>query len=49
VLALIVVGQMFGSLAFDQIGLLGLPRHPMSALRLTGAILLILGVVLVRA
>lgn len=49
VLALIVVGQMLGSLAFDHFGLLGVPQHPASLVRLSGAAFLILGVVLVRA
>ena len=48
VLALVVVGQMLGALAFDQIGLLGLPQHPVGPIRLAGAACLILGVVLVR-
>jgi transporter family-2 protein len=48
VLALIVVGQMLGSLAFDHFGLLGLPHHPVSPTRLAGAASLILGVVLIR-
>lgn len=48
VLALVVVGQMIGSLTFDQFGLLGIPQHPVSAIRLMGAALLILGVVLIR-
>ncbi len=48
VLALVVVGQMLGALAFDQVGLLGMPRHPVSPVRLAGAACLILGVVLVR-
>jgi bacterial/archaeal transporter family-2 protein len=48
VLALIVVGQMLGSLAFDHFGLFGLPRHPASLLRLVGIGFLILGVVLIR-
>jgi len=49
VFALIVVGQMLGSLTFDQFGLLGLPLHPASLTRLAGAALLILGVVLIRS
>ena len=49
VLALIVVGQMLGSLVFDQFGLLGLPQHPANPARLAGAAFLILGVVLIRA
>jgi len=47
-LALIVVGQMLGSLAFDHFGLLGLTQHSASPLRLTGAACLIVGVVLIR-
>lgn len=48
VVALVVVGQMLGSLAFDHFGVLGIPQHPASPTRLLGAALLILGVVLVR-
>src|SRR5690242_1244199 len=36
VLALIVVGQMLGSLVFDHFGLLGLPQHPANLTRLAG-------------
>jgi bacterial/archaeal transporter family-2 protein len=49
VLALIVVGQMLGSLTFDHFGLLGLPQHPIGLTRLAGTGFLILGVVLIRA
>lgn len=48
VLALIVVGQMIGSLAFDHFGLFGLSHHPISATRLAGAVSLIVGVILIR-
>jgi bacterial/archaeal transporter family-2 protein len=48
-LALIVVGQMLASLAFDQFGLLGLPQQSASLTRLAGAAFLILGVALIRA
>ena len=48
VVALIVVGQMVGSLAFDHFGLLGVPEQPVSLVRIAGAAFLILGVVLVR-
>lgn len=48
VLALIVVGQMLGSLAFDHFGILGLQEQPASPIRLVGAACLILGVVLIR-
>ena len=49
VLALIVAGQMLGSLAFDHFGLLGLPQHPASLARLAGVAFLLFGVVLVRS
>ncbi|HYI71866.1 MAG TPA: DMT family transporter [Skermanella sp.] len=48
VLSLIVVGQMLGSLVFDHFGILGLPHQPISLVRLAGAALLVLGVILVR-
>jgi bacterial/archaeal transporter family-2 protein len=48
VVALIVAGQMIGSLAFDQFGLLGVPVHPLNMFRLAGAALLVTGVILVR-
>jgi bacterial/archaeal transporter family-2 protein len=48
VLALIVVGQMLGSLTFDHFGLLGIPQHPTTSTRLAGAVFLVLGVVLIR-
>ena len=48
-LALIVVGQMLGSLAVDHFGLLGLPQQPATLIRMTGAVCLIAGVVLIRA
>jgi transporter family-2 protein len=48
VLALIVVGQMLGSLTFDHFGLLGIPQQPANPIRLAGAAFLILGVVLIR-
>jgi bacterial/archaeal transporter family-2 protein len=46
-IALLVTGQMFCSLAF-HFGLLGIPVQPASLVRLAGAALLILGVVLMR-
>jgi bacterial/archaeal transporter family-2 protein len=48
VIALLVAGQMLGSLAFDQFGLFGLERHAISPLRALGAACLIAGVVLIR-
>jgi transporter family-2 protein len=48
-LALIVVGQMVGSLVFDHFGVLGIQQQPASLVRMGGAGFLILGVVLIRA
>lgn len=48
-LALIVVGQMLGSLLFDHFGLLGIQQQPATLIRMAGAACLILGVVLIRA
>jgi bacterial/archaeal transporter family-2 protein len=48
VLALVVVGQMLGSVAFDHFGLLGIQQHSANPVRLAGAAFLILGVVLIR-
>ena len=45
---LIVVGQLLGSLAFDHIGMFGLPQHPITLARVFGAGCLILGAALVR-
>jgi transporter family-2 protein len=47
-IAAIVAGQMLASLVLDQYGLLGFPTHPISALRVLGAALVIGGVVLVQ-
>ena len=49
VLALIVVGQMIGSMVFDQIGLLGLTQQPITVIRVIGGLFIIFGVVLARA
>jgi transporter family-2 protein len=48
-LALIVGGQMLGSLIFDHVGLLSVPQHTVTPVRLSGAVLLIGAVVLVRS
>jgi bacterial/archaeal transporter family-2 protein len=47
-LALLVTGQMLGSIAFDHFGWLGLTQRPIDAPRLIGVALLIGGVVLIR-
>ncbi len=46
--ALLIAGQMLGSIMFDHFGLLGLPVHPVSSVRILGAALLVGGVVLIR-
>ena len=46
--ALLIAGQMLGSIVFDHFGLLGVPVHPVSAIRIVGAALLVGGVVLIR-
>jgi hypothetical protein len=46
--ALLIAGQMLGSIAFDHFGLLGVPVHPISAVRVAGAALLVGGVILIR-
>jgi transporter family-2 protein len=48
VIALIVAGQMIGSLAFDHFGVLGVPVHSLSLSRVVGAAPLVFGVVLIR-
>jgi bacterial/archaeal transporter family-2 protein len=45
---LLVAGQMFGSIVFDHFGLMGVPVHPVSVVRIAGAMLLVGGVVLIR-
>ena len=47
-LALLVTGQMLGSITFDHFGWLGLAQRPIDASRLIGVALLIGGVVLIR-
>jgi transporter family-2 protein len=46
--ALLITGQMIGSMIFDHFGFLGIAVHPISAIRMAGGALLIAGVVLVR-
>ena len=48
VIALFVLGQMIASLAFDNFGLFGVPKHPADLPRIVGALLLVAGVVLIR-
>jgi bacterial/archaeal transporter family-2 protein len=46
-LALTVLGQLVASLVVDQFGWLGFPQHPFTLARLAGAVLLLVGVVLI--
>jgi transporter family-2 protein len=46
--AVVVAGQMLTSVLLDQYGLVGFPVHPLSALRLLGAGLVIGGVILIQ-
>jgi bacterial/archaeal transporter family-2 protein len=47
--ALLVAGQMLSSLVFDHYGLVGIAPRPADPARLLGAVLLVGGVVLIRA
>lgn len=47
VIAGIIAGQLTASVLIDQLGLVGVPRHPVSALRIVGVALLALGTYLV--
>jgi transporter family-2 protein len=47
-ISLVVAGQMVASLLLDHFGLIGFPERPITAARLLGAILLAVGVVLIR-
>jgi transporter family-2 protein len=46
-LSLIVLGQLLTSLLVDHFGWVGFPQHPVTLLRLTGAVLLFAGVLLI--
>jgi len=48
VMALLIAGQMTMSLVMDHFGWLGIPSQPISPLRVLGALLLFVGVVLIR-
>jgi transporter family-2 protein len=43
-----MTGQLLCSLAVDHFGVLGVPVHPASLIRLAGAAFLVMGVVLIR-
>jgi transporter family-2 protein len=46
--ACVVAGQMLFALAADQFGWFGIQQHSASAVRIVGALLLLIGVVLIR-
>jgi bacterial/archaeal transporter family-2 protein len=47
-IGLMVAGQMAAALLLDQFGLLGVPEHPTTPARFFGAILVVVGVLLLR-
>ncbi|HEU4565807.1 MAG TPA: DMT family transporter [Gemmatimonadaceae bacterium] len=47
-LGLVVAGQLGVAVALEHFGAMGLERHPVSAGRVAGAALLVLGVILIR-
>lgn len=48
VVALVVAGQLGCSLLFDRFAVLGVPYHPLTPGRALGAVLLVVGVALIR-
>jgi Uncharacterized protein conserved in bacteria len=46
--SLIIAGQMFITLIIDHFGWFGLPEKPLSAMRVVGAALITIGVILIR-
>jgi transporter family-2 protein len=49
VVAALVAGQLLASILFDHFGLFGLPHQPADIYRIAGALMLLGGVVLIRA
>ncbi|HEU4588940.1 MAG TPA: DMT family transporter [Gemmatimonadales bacterium] len=47
-IAAVVAGQMITSLVLDQFGLVGFPFHPITPVRIAGAMLIIAGVLLIQ-
>ena len=47
-LSLAIAGQLITALALDHFGVFGIPAHPVSVGRIVGALLVMLGVVVVR-
>ena len=48
VVGLIVIGQLVTSLVFDHFAILNVPLHPVSIIRIIGAIFLFIGAILIR-
>jgi bacterial/archaeal transporter family-2 protein len=48
VMTFIIVGQLLSSLLFDHFGLLGVPQHQITFVRLLGAACLIAGAMMIR-
>jgi transporter family-2 protein len=48
VIAFIVVGQLVASLVFDHFGILNVPQHSISIVRVIGCVFLLAGAVLIR-
>ena len=46
-LALVVLGQLLAALVIDHFGWIGFPQHPLSTVRILGAIMLFGGVLLI--
>ena len=46
--AVLVAGQMLGAIFYDHLGLLGQAKDPIDAAKITGGLLIVGGVVLVR-
>ena len=46
-LALVLAGQMIAALAVDQFGVLGFPQNAVTPARLLGAVLVIIGALLI--
>lgn len=44
----VIAGQMIASMVMDHYGLLGIPVHPVSPLRVLGVLCIVAGVILVR-
>jgi transporter family-2 protein len=45
---LIIAGQLIMSMVLDHFGAVGFPSHPINLWRLAGAVLLVIGVILIR-